>query len=61
LRKTLIVFCYRTLKYIAFRGNIWLLNKLQILDDQLANNDHEFSLMDQSPNYIIIIADTNSI
>jgi len=42
VRKILIVFCYRMLKYIAFRGKIWRLNQVPILDDQLANSDYEF-------------------
>jgi hypothetical protein len=49
--------CYRILKYIAFRGNIWLLNQVQILDDQLANSDHEFILRSRKPNYIIFIVE----
>jgi hypothetical protein len=57
VRKILFVFCYRMLKYIAFRGKIWLLNQVQILDDQLANCDHEFILRSRKPNDIIIVVE----
>jgi len=46
------LFSFWPLRYIAIRGKIRVLNQVQILDDQLANCDHEFILVKWRTNWM---------